>query len=175
MKLIHSLIAGLALLTSGCSDPKPEEYKNAAPTLDLKSYLNGNFEAWGMIQQPNGKVIKHMKATLHASWQGDAGTLKEHFVFSDGKEQTRQWSLTRIDDHHYTATAEDCVGVANIEVYGNAMRWAYTLNVPVDDKIYALAFDDWLYLVDDGVMLNRARMKKFGFTVGELFISFRKQ
>lgn len=175
MPEFKSLFAGFLLLLSGCTSPKPEDYKDQQPAIHLKQLLNGTFDAWGMIQQPNGKVIKFMKAELTAGWVGDDGTLKEHFRFSDGKEQRREWKIRRLDDHHYTATAADAVGEAKIEVYGNAMRWDYTLHVPVDGKDYVFTFDDWIFMADESTLLNRAKMKKFGFTVAEMTIFFKKR
>ena len=37
-----------------------------------------------------------------------------------------------------------------------------------------MQFDDWLYLVDERVMLNRATMSKFGIRLGEVTLSFQK-
>jgi len=45
----------------------------------------------------------------------------------------------------------------------------------VDEKVYEVDFDDWMFLVDDTVMLNRSRMSKFGFTLGEVTLSFHKR
>jgi hypothetical protein len=38
-----------------------------------------------------------------------------------------------------------------------------------------VSFDDWMYLQADGVLLNRAKMSKFGFTLGEVTIAFQKK
>ena len=35
-------------------------------------------------------------------------------------------------------------------------------------------FDDRLFAHEDGVVINRATMRKFGFRVGELTVFFRK-
>ena len=35
--------------------------------------------------------------------------------------------------------------------------------------------DDWMYLIDDRVMLNRATMSKFGVRLGEITLSFTKR
>jgi hypothetical protein len=59
-------------------------------------------------------------------------------------------------------------------VSGNAFRWAYTLKLPVDGKVYEVQFDDWMYLINDRVMLNRATMSKFGIRLGEVTLSFYK-
>ena len=34
--------------------------------------------------------------------------------------------------------------------------------------------DDWMYLVDERVMLNKAVMSKFGIYLGEVTLSFTK-
>jgi hypothetical protein len=49
------------------------------------------------------------------------------------------------------------------------------LALPVDGKVYHVNFDDWMFLMDDQVMLNRAVMSKFGFRLGEVILSFRKR
>jgi hypothetical protein len=46
--------------------------------------------------------------------------------------------------------------------------------LPVDDKVYNVKFDDWMFLIDDEVMRNRAVMSKWGFRLGEVTLSFRK-
>ena len=61
------------------------------------------------------------------------------------------------------------------ESRGNAFRWTYTLSLPVDNKVYEVQFDDWMYLVDEKVMLNKATMSKFGIRLGEVTLSFTKR
>ena len=58
---------------------------------------------------------------------------------------------------------------------GNAFRWGYTLKLPVDGRIIEVQFDDWMYLMTDKVMLNKAVMSKFGFKLGEVTLSFVKR
>jgi hypothetical protein len=36
-------------------------------------------------------------------------------------------------------------------------------------------FDDWMYLMDDRVMLNKAAMSKLGFRLGEVTLAFDRQ
>jgi hypothetical protein len=66
------------------------------------------------------------------------------------------------------------VGVAEGRSAGNALNWRYTLSLPVDGKVYEVQFDDWMYLMDDKVMLNKAVMSKFGIYLGEVTLSFYK-
>jgi len=42
-------------------------------------------------------------------------------------------------------------------------------------KTYDIGFDDWMFLIDERVMLNRAVMTFWGFKVGEVLISFTRK
>ncbi len=85
-----------------------------------------------------------------------------------------------MDDHparpgRYSGRADDVVGEATGEAAGNALRWRYVLALPVDGKVYNVDFDDWMFLMDDQVMLNRSLMSKWGFRLGEVTLSFHKR
>ena len=69
----------------------------------------------------------------------------------------------------------DVVGEASGQTSGNAFRWGYTLALPVDGRVWHVQFDDWMFLIDDRVMLNRARMSKWGFQLGEVTLSFTRR
>jgi hypothetical protein len=60
-------------------------------------------------------------------------------------------------------------------VAGNAFNWRYTLALKVDGRTWNVDFDDWMYLIDDRVMLNRATMSKFGVRLGEVLLSFTRR
>ena len=49
------------------------------------------------------------------------------------------------------------------------------LALPVDGRVWNVDFDDWMYLIDDKVMLNRSAMRKFGFPLGDVTLSFTKR
>ena len=107
--------------------------------------------------------------------QGEVGTLDERFAYSDGSTQRRVWTITRLGPGRYSGRADDVVGEASGEAAGNALRWRYVLALPVDGKVYNVDFDDWMFLMDDKVMLNRSLMSKFGFRLGEVTLSFVKR
>jgi hypothetical protein len=45
----------------------------------------------------------------------------------------------------------------------------------VDGKTYEVQFDDWMYLMDERVMLNKAVMSKWGIRLGEVTLAFRRR
>ena len=169
-----ALIAALTLLT-GCAAPRPSDYAAERPLLSLSDYFNGRIDAHGMFQDRAGKVVKRFTVVMDCTWRGDDGTLDERFTFSDGTTQRRVWKLKALPGGRFTGTADDVVGTASGEQQGNAFHWNYTLIQPVGDSRYEVQMDDWMYLVDGQVMLNRAEMSKFGITVGAVTLSFVKK
>lgn len=175
-KKITALCAGLLYVLTGCSSATVEDYAAQTPKLDIREYLNGKLEAWGVLFDVSGKVDLHFYVTMVGSWQGNVGTLKENFVYSDGRKDERIWTITFTDDTNFTATAHDVQGVAVGTQAGNAANMQYVLNaVRSNGETITLSMDDWLYLVDDKTLINRTKMRKFGITVGELMIAFKKQ
>ena len=173
MKWLCALLACVGI--SGCASLEVSHYQAAQPRLDLKNYFNGTLDAWGMFQDRSGAVVKRFHVVIEASWQGDVGTLDERFVYDDGSTQRRVWTLTKIADGSWQGRADDVVGYATGEVAGNALRWRYVMALPVDGKVYEVDFDDWMFLMDSKVMLNKSSMSKFGFHLGDVTLSFTKR
>lgn len=173
MKLLTAALLSVGL--TACASNGVEQYKAEQPALDLRRYLNGTLDAWGMFQGRSGEVKKRFHAVIEASWDGDTGVLDEHFKWSDGTTSRRVWTLKRQPDGSYRGTADDVIGEAVGEVAGNALRWRYVLALPVDGRTYHVNFDDWMFLMDDRTMLNRSVMSKFGVRLGEVTLSFRKR
>ena len=169
-----TLLAGTAVLT-GCANPQVTDYAQERPLLELDRYFNGRVLAHGVFQKRGGEVARRFTVVMDCHWEGNQGVLDEAFTYSDGTTERRIWRLTKHADGRYTGRADDVVGEAQGQTSGNAFRWNYTLRLPVDGKEYEVQFDDWMFLVDDRVMLNRATMSKFGVTLGEVLLSFTKQ
>lgn len=163
-----------ALLLAGCAGPDPSKYAQEKPVLDLKKYFNGNIKGWGMVQNRNGQVDRRFVVTIKASWKGDEGVLDESFNWSDGEKQRRVWKLKSVGPNRFIGKADDVDGEAIGEVVGNTLRWRYTLKVPFRGNTVHLEFDDWMLLIDDKVMLNRAVFSKWGVRMGEVTLSFTK-
>jgi hypothetical protein len=172
--LAGAAIAAAALAAGCASAPKPADYAAETPVLDLKQYFNGPLIAHGIFTDRSGKVVRRFVVQMTGTWRGNRGVLDERFTYSDGKTERRVWRLTDLGNGRYSGRADDVVGEATGEAAGNALNWRYTLSLPVGDKVYEVQFDDWMYLIDDKVMLNRAQMSKFGIYLGEVTLSFTK-
>ena len=172
-------LACSAGLLPGCAGPQLSDYAAEKPALDMRQYFNGTIDAYGVFTDRSGKVVKRFSVVMTCHWQGtpgqEVGVLDEAFSYADGSKDRRVWTLRRAPDGHYTGTAADVSGQASGAESGNAFHWAYTLRLPVDGKTVEVQFDDWMYLMSDKVMLNKAVMSKFGFRLGEVTLSFVKR
>jgi len=173
VSLSIALATAFLIILAACS-VTPDEYKDETPVMDMKTYFNGKIEAWGLFQNYREKVVKRFHVSMTGKWENNKGTLDERFTYSDGSTQRRVWSLVRIDKNNYSGTADDVVGEARGVAYGHALRWQYTMALPVDDDIYHVQFDDWMYLIDENTVINRSVMSKFGVDLGEVILVFIK-
>jgi hypothetical protein len=169
------LAAAAALLLSACATPTVDDYAAEKPVLDLKTYFNGELIAHGLFTDRSGKVVRRFVVQMTGTWSGNQGTLDERFTYSDGKTERRVWRLTDEGNGRWTGRADDVIGQAEGRAAGNALNWRYTLKLPVDGSVYEVQFDDWMYLMDERVMLNKAVMSKFGIRLGEVTLAFYKK
>lgn len=169
------LMALMAFLSSCAGGPNLDHYTDMGPELSLEEYFTGEIKAWGLVQDRKGHVTRRFDVTMVGTWEGDTGTLEEHFKYYDGETEKRIWTIKKISNENYQGTAGDIVGTAKGELNGNAMRWAYQMDLDVGEKTYRITFDDWMFLMNDGILVNRSYLKKFGFTVAELTLFMQKQ
>ena len=174
-RLLVSAAVAAPLVLAGCASQSLDEYAGQTPVLDLAEYFNGKIDAYGIFQDRSGQIVKRFTVVMDCQWTGNQGVLDEAFTYSDGTTERRIWRLTQHADGRYTGTADDVIGEAQGQTRGNAFRWTYTLALPVDGKVYNVDLDDWMYLIDNKVLLNRATMSKFGVHLGELTLSFTKR
>jgi hypothetical protein len=166
-------------LLLGCAGPQVSQYANEKPALDISEYFNGTIDAYGIFTNRSGEVVKRFTVLMQANWRvvdgKKVGVLDESFEYSDGSKQKRIWTITEVSPGKYVGKADDVVGEASGLAAGNALNWAYTLALPVDGTIYHVQFDDWMYLMSSKVMINKAKMSKFGIELGEVTLSFYKR
>ena len=174
-RLLAAAAAGTTTAVAGCASHDIADYAAEKPVLDLRTYFTGTVDAWGVFTDRSGKVVRRFTVLMDCRWNGDQGVLDEAFTYSDGKTERRVWRITRLPDGRYSGRADDVVGEAQGQAQGNALRWRYTLALPVDGRVWHVDFDDWMYLMSDTIMINKATMSKFGITLGEVTLTFRKR
>jgi len=173
MKILFGSLL-VTLLLTGCNSMKPQDFKESEPKLSLFNYFNGKTSAWGIFEDRFGNVRRQFKVDIVGSINGNELTLDERFLYSDGEKDQRIWRIRKTGEQTFEGEADDVIGKATGEVQGNALNWKYDLNLKVGESAYKVHFDDWMFLQSGGVMINRARMSKWGFDVGEVTLFFMK-
>ena len=170
-----TLLSCLALLlTSSCSSMKISDFAGVEPRLKMEEYFAGKTRAWGIVLSRSGKLKREFYVDMVGTWDGAMLTLEEDFVFRDGEKTHRTWKIEKLDEHRYRGTADDVIGIAEGASYGNALNWHYDLALNASGRTWKISFDDWMYLQDGDVLINRAVMSKWGFKVGEILLFFTK-
>ena len=174
-KFLALLCAAFLITLTGCSAVPIEEYAENSPVLVAETFFSGELIASGIVKDRSGRVIRYFNAIIDASWEGGVGTLDEQFVFDDGEEQTRVWTLERTAAGAYIATAGDVIGESQMKVLGNSLFMQYVLRIPYGDGTIDVNVDDRMYLVSDTVLLNESVMSKWGFNVGQITLVIQKK
>ena len=172
------IVSAIIILTSlsGCMTMKPGNFKDQNPKFVLENYFNGKTKAWGIFEDRFGNVKRQFTVAIDGIWDGKKLILDEHFLFNDGEKSYRQWRITKKKDGVYEGKADDVIGNASGISSGNSLNWSYVLDLKMsNNKTLRVKFDDWMFLQPGGVLLNRARMSKFGVEIGQVTISFSKE
>ena len=178
--LMMAFGAGLLFLTqvlAGCvwgfSRQTADDYASSEPKFDAKRDLAGRYLSEGLIYDYTGRVQAQFKAEMVGDFTENSGVLKEYFTYASGNKQTREWTLLFNDDGTFTATAPDVIGVAKGRQSGNTLSMRYKLKLEERAGGHVLDVTDWMYLTDEGTILNRSQMRKFGIKVAELVAVFK--
>ncbi len=153
----------------------PATYAGSEPAFDIRTHLNGPILCEGVIYGPLGSVTSRFTADMNGEWTGARGTLAESFAYASGSSQERCWHLSLGNDGTFTATADDIIGTATGRQSGATVCMTYRIRLPQDAGGHVLDVTDWMYLMENGTIINRSEMRKFGLRVAELVATMRPQ
>ena len=169
--MIRTMLATVVItLVTACSTVQVKDYSDARPLLDIEQFFNGMLTAHGIVKDRGGKVIRTFNADISARWMDGVGTLVEDFVFDDGEAQQRIWTLRPDGSGHYTGTAGDVIGSAQLQQSGNSLFLDYVLRLPYRNDTIDVRVDDRMYLVSPTILINESSLSKFGWRVGNLVL-----
>lgn len=158
----------------GFQAQRSRDYAMMEPRVDIRQHLSGPIRCEGVIYGPLGRVTSRFTADMEGRWDGNRGTLAEHFTYDSGTKQDREWHLTLGNDGRVTAEADDLVGKGTGQQEGAALHLTYTIRLPESAGGHALQVTDWMYLIDDKTIVNRSQFRKFGIKVAELVATMRR-
>jgi len=142
--------------------------------LVLEAYFAGETRAYGIFEDRFGDLRRQFVVDISGRQEGETLVLDERFRYADGATDRRTWRIVRTGEHTYEGRADDVVGIASGVAYGNALNWQYDLDLKVGGRTMQVHFNDWMFLQPDGMLINRARVSKFGIGIGEVTLVFRR-
>ncbi|MBV1788167.1 DUF3833 domain-containing protein [Marinobacterium sp. D7] len=142
--------------------------------FDLFEYFRGATRAYGLFETPFGRCRRQLLIDLSGRVEGDTLILDEAFVYDDGERQQRTWRIQRISHSRYRGTAADLSKPALGNVVANRLHWRYQLNLPVGQRSVRVDFNDQMFLMADDVLINRARLSKWGIPIGSVTLAFNR-
>ena len=168
-------VLAAVLVLAGCTGkPALEDDTLSTRNLNLEEFFDGRTVAHGQFQDIFGTVRRRFKVEINGTWDGQTLTLVEDFVYEDASTEQRVWTLKKTGEDTWRGTAPGVIGEAIGEERGDTFNWRYTIDLPVPDGTLRVTFDDWMWLLTEDRLLNRAYMKRFGVDIGEVIISFEK-
>ena len=178
-----SKIAALALipLLAACTGkPSLTDASLSTRELELEEFFDGRLVAHGQFQDIFGTVRRQFVAEIEGDWDGERLRLVEDFTYEDGSTERRVWTLVKTGEETWEGTAPGVIGKATGEERGDRFNWRYTIDLPVPAadgtaETVRVTFDDWMWLLTEDRLFNKAYMKRFGVDVGAVSIFFEKR
>lgn len=169
------MIAGIVVVPRfvGFRSQRPEHFAALGPAFDLHRNLSGPMLCEGVLYGPTGRVTSRFVAEMEGKWDGNEGVLTERFLYDNGERQDREWRLSVGQAGTLRAEADDLVGPGVGRISGPTFQMLYNFRLPPSAGGHVVAVTDWMYLADNGTIVNRSQFRKFGFKVAELVATMR--
>ncbi len=164
-------LAALAL-PAACARQPVTAFAGRTPKFDVAAFYSGHSRGYGFVFSRSGNVVKQFTADETGTWNGTQLNLHEHYLYSDGKTQDRDWIYIRNSDGSWTGQTPEVIGVATGTTSGNAFHMKYRFNLAQSGSDHTLDFDDWQWMVAPKIMMNRAWGSKFGIDFAEIQATF---
>lgn len=166
MRLAATVLLALAIGLSAPANANDD-------TFLFEDYFLGHTVAEGSFRAING-VSRKFTVDLNGTWNGRTLTLVEDFVYEDGERDRKTWRFTKTSPTTYVGTREDVVGETQVRVHGDTARFSYQVYLSPETEENLVTFYDRMTLRDDGTVINRALVTKWGLPVALTKVDFRR-
>ncbi len=160
--------AGLLLVLAGCGKPLPVgHFAGTKPVFDPIAFWAGHHRSWGVVENRAGGPTDTVATDCLGTPEPGGLHMVQTLTLGDGTVQHRDWHLQR-DGSGYVATANDMVGQAHGAAAGRVFHWRFVIALRPGNPLFNVTFDQWMYLLDDGSMMNRTTVRKLDVIVAEV-------
>ena len=160
---------------AACGRPSLTDAPLSDRELNLEEFFDGHLTAHGQFQDVFGEVRRRFTVDIHGTRDGEHLRLVEDFIYEDGSTEQRIWTLRQTSPETWEGTAPGVIGTATGQERGDTFNWQYTIDLPIPgNETLRVTFDDWMWLLSEDRVLNRAYMSRFGVPIGEVIITFER-
>ena len=175
LSMFRLTLVSLLFFVTACSQgPSINDTNLSKLELNIEDFFVGKTTAYGQFQDRFGTIRSRFKVDIEGTWDGEVLTLVENFNYADQSTEIRIWKLKKTGENLWIGTAPGVVGDAIGEEKGDAFNFRYRLLVPFGKTTLLVTFDDWMWLLDEKRLFNRAYLSKYGVNIGEVLITFEK-
>ena len=173
--LLLSVAWFAALPRAQAAAPPPSAFADAQPVFDPLKFFTGHTRSWGVFENRSGEPTERIRTETWGRMVNGELRMEQDLYIGSKPRQRRSWRMRRLDAHHFEATANDIVGTAHGEAYGNAFRWSFTLAVEPGYPLFNVRMTQRMYLQPDGrTMIYRDTIRIFGIAVAGVTEQFRR-
>jgi len=138
--------------------------------LVLESFFAGRTIGDGLFVNSWTRSERRFQVVIDGTWDGCNLALAETYAYDNGLRERKNWCLRQVAPGIFSGTYDDVIGTARIWSEGQFVRLKYKLKLAG----IALDFDETMSLGDDGSVIDRARVTKWGVPVGRLETVMRR-
>ena len=144
------------------------------PELSLENYFSTKVIALGYMSffYPVKKV-KDLRIHFSGKFKNNTLTLKENYQDNDS-EAFRIWYFKKNSTHNYIGKEKSVKGDINVSLYANKLSMEYQFRTNYKKIFFNVAVKDNMYLVDKHTLINKTIISKYGFTIAESFLVYKK-
>lgn len=160
-------------LVFGCAASlRPETFATTAPAFDPLVFWTGHTASWGVVENRDGEPTAIVTTATDATTEGSDSLHMIQHVHIHGKDALRDWHLRRLNHGQFEATANDMVGTARGTSSGRTFHWTWILATEPGNGLFNVTMDQWMYLADNGTLMNRTIITKLGVRLAEISEQF---
>lgn len=154
---------------------KTSDFQSGRPLFDPVVYFTGSTTSSGVVETRGGTPKESVTTQTSGRVEHGLLHLEQELQFTRHPRQHRSWRIRKLDAHRYEATANDVVGVARGEAYGNVFHWSFTLALSPGNPFANVGMSQWMYLQPDGrTMINHTTIRKFGVVAAQVSEQFQR-
>jgi Protein of unknown function (DUF3833) len=173
LKAARIVCPSILFLFLGCASPlRPQAFANTSPAFDPVTFWTPPTSSWGVIENRDGAPTAIVTTSTTSTPEGPDGLHMIQHVMSDGKDSVRDWHMRRLGNGKFEATANDVVGIAKGTTSGRTLHWTWVLATKPGNSFFNVTMEQWMYLADNGTLMNRTIITKLGLRLAEISEQF---